>query len=336
MITQTPQTSPSVGPSRERRMGDGAGEQARRRRESDRHLQGTPDHADRLALGLGWFSLGLGIAQIATPRAFARMIGIRSNRRNRRVMRVIGVREVAAGLGLLTWSRPAGWLWARVGYDLTDLALLGSTLSSKRMRRGRVAAATAAVAGLTLLDTLAARRSSAAARAGRAGPDRAQQVTKAITVNRPPEELYQFWRDLQNLPRFMNHLESVQRLDERRFHWIAKMPIGTTREWDTEIVEDRPDELLAWRSLAGAKVASFGSVRFERAPGRRGTEVRVEIGYQPPGGVLGASVARLFSKVFEEHLAADLHRFKQVMETGEIVKSDASIHRGPHPAQPPA
>lgn len=263
MIMQTPQTSPSIGPSRERGRGDGAGAQAPRRRESDRHPQGTPDHAPRLALGLGWFSLGFGVAQVATPRAFARMIGVRSNRRNRTVMRVIGACEIAAGLGLLTRSRPADRLWAR-----------------------------------------------------------APQVTKAITVNRPPEELYQFWRDLENLPRFMNHLDSVKRGDEGRFHWIAKTPIGTTLEWDAEILEDRPNEFLAWRSLDGAKVASSGSVRFERAPGGRGTEVHVEIGYQPTGGVLGAAVAGLFGKGVAEYLAADLRRFKQLMETGEVVTSD--------------
>ena len=157
-----------------------------------------------------------------------------------------------------------------------------------------------------------------------------------MTINRSPEEIYHFWRDFQNLPRFMDHLESVDVLDERRSHWRAKAPAGKTVEWDAEIIEDRPNELIAWRSLENADVPNTGSVRFVPAPGGRGTEVHVELKYDPPGGAVGVAIAKLFGEEPNQQVATDLRRFKQVMETGEVVQSDASIHRGPHPARPPA
>ncbi|WP_406696340.1 SRPBCC family protein [Singulisphaera sp. Ch08] len=102
-------------------------------------------------------------------------------------------------------------------------------------------------------------------------------VTGSITINRPAEELYRFWRNFENLPRIMTHLESVQVTGDRRSHWKAKAPVGSTVEWDAEITEDRPNELIAWRSLEGADVENSGAVRFVPAPGGRGTEVHVEM-----------------------------------------------------------
>jgi uncharacterized membrane protein len=339
MSMATPQPSSNGELAGERRPGNGAGAQARNRRESDRRQPGMRDRGERLARGLGWFSLGLGVAQLAAPRALARLIGVRASQRNRKVMRAIGVREIAAGLGILTRQRPADWVWARVGYDMSDLALLGSTLSTKRIHRGRVAAATAAVAGLAILDTLAGLKlggTAADATSLRARRERASAKAKAITVNCSPEEAYRFWRDLSNLPRFMAHLESVRMIDERRSHWVAKAPAGTTVEWDAEIIDDRPNEFFAWRASAGAKVVSHGTVRFQRAPGGRGTEVLVEIRHEAPGGAFGSVIAKVFGEAVGLHVASDLRRFKQLMETGEIVKSDSSIYPGPHPAQPPA
>ena len=160
-------------------------------------------------------------------------------------------------------------------------------------------------------------------------------VKKAITVNRPPEEVYRFWHDFRNLPRFMKHLEDVRVTGNRRSHWKAKAPAGTTVEWDAEVVDDRPNELIAWRSLEGADVDNWGSVRFAPAPGGRGTEVRVELDYAPPGGALGATVAKLFGEEPEQQMQDDLRRFKQVLETGEVVYSEATVHGRPHPARPP-
>src|SRR5262249_13537794 len=118
------------------------------------------------------------------------------------------------------------------------------------------------------------------------------KVEKSVTINRPPAELYRFWRNFENLPRFMNHLESVKKMDDRRSHWVAKAPAGTRVEWDAEVYNEKEDELIAWRSLENADINHAGSVWFRQAPNGRGTEVKVVINYEPPGGKLGASIAK--------------------------------------------
>ena len=144
------------------------------------------------------------------------------------------------------------------------------------------------------------------------------RVDRAITVARPRHEVYRFWRDLQNLPRFMKHLESVQVLDERRSHWVVSAPAGRKVEWDAVIHNEIENELLAWRSLENADVDNAGSVRFSDAPGGRGTEVRVELQYNPPAGIIGAVFAKLFGEEPTQQIEEDLRRFKQIMEAGEI------------------
>jgi len=289
-----------------------------------------------VARGLGWFSIGLGLAQIAAPRGIARMVGVDDDDTTRNTLFALGLRELASGVGVL--SRPASDvpMWARVGGDMMDLALLGRALRSDSNRRARVGATTAAVVGVTVLDALTAQRLHGERRAG-AGDGmrrRAVPVTRAITVNRPRGEVYGFWRDLENLPRFMEHLESVRVLGQNRSHWTARAPAGMRVEWDAEIVEDRPDELVAWRSLPGADVMNAGTVRFLDAPAG-GTEVRVELRYDPPGGRVAATIAKLFGEEPSMQLSGDLRRFKQVMEVGEVTRSDATVTRGPHPARPP-
>jgi uncharacterized membrane protein len=132
----------------------------------------------------------------------------------------------------------------------------------------------------------------------------------------------------------MRHLESVTVTGEGRSHWVAKAPAGKSVEWDAELTADRENELIAWRSLPGAQVYNAGTVRFQPAPGGRGTEVRVELEYDPPLGKLGSKVAMLFREEPGQQVQDDLRHFKQVMETGEIVLSDATKQRGPHPARP--
>ena len=144
------------------------------------------------------------------------------------------------------------------------------------------------------------------------------KIEKSVTIDRSPAELYQFWRDFENLPRFMNHLKSVKKLDDRRSHWIASAPAGSTVEWDAEVYNEKENELIAWRSLENSCVNHAGSVRFHQAPNARGTEVKVEINYQPPAGKLGASIAKLFGEEPGKQLEDDLPRFKQLMEAGEI------------------
>jgi uncharacterized membrane protein len=147
--------------------------------------------------------------------------------------------------------------------------------------------------------------------------ERGIRVEKSVTINKSPTELYQYWRNFENLPRIMNHLESVRVTGGNRSHWVAKAPAGTKVEWDAEIYNEKENELIAWRSLEDADVASAGSVHFTASEGGRGTEVRVVLRYDPPGGVIGAAIAKLFGEEPSQQIEADLRRFKQVMETGE-------------------
>lgn len=249
-------------------------------------------------------------------------------------MRALGAREMVAGLGILSGRGRAGWMWSRVLGDAMDLALLGSAMSSQDCDRMRVGAATLAVAGVNAVDVLAAARlSRAAVSPGR--PERGIEVVKAITIARRPRELYRYWRQLENLPRFMQNVEQVDKIDETRSRWRVKGPAGRTAEWEAEVVEDRPGECIAWRSLPGADVQNAGRVEFVAAPGGRGTEVLVHLRYEPPAGALGRGIAALFGKDPAHQVASDLRRLKQVIETGEVMRSDASIHTGMHAAQPP-
>jgi uncharacterized membrane protein len=298
------------------------------------------DRDERLANGLGWFSIGLGLAQILSPGGVARMIGVPDDSKNRGLMRAIGMREIATGVGILSRPRPAGWVRARVGGDMMDLTLLGAAFRSDDAEKNRVAMATAAVLGVTALDVMCS---------GRLGekPDgmtaQGRETTKmhvmrAVTIRQSAEEIYRFWRNFENLPRFMYHLEEVRVINDRRSHWVAKAPAGSRVEWEAEIIEDRPNERIAWRSLPDADVTNYGSVEFRRAPGDRGTEVHVEIHYDPPGGKLGALVAKLFGEEPDQQVADDLRRLKQVMEVGEVIRSEASPEgQGrPYLAQRPA
>lgn len=273
-------------------------------------------NAQHLARGLGWFSIGLGVAQLIAPRRLGRLIGVR--REHELLMRLLGLREITSGIGILTQRRPTNWVWSRVGGDVMDLALLGTSLQGGAARPSRVAAATAAVAGVTALDYFCGQELRRGQKAGDGSP----HLEHSVVINRSAEELYSFWRDFQNLPRFMNHLHSVQVTSPTRSHWVAQGPAGTNVEWDAEIITDTPNEVISWRSLECADVANAGSVRFERAPGGRGTVVRVKMQYRPMGGVVGAKLAKAFGQAPEKQIKVDLYRFKQLMETGEIARTD--------------
>jgi uncharacterized membrane protein len=146
----------------------------------------------------------------------------------------------------------------------------------------------------------------------------------AITINASPDNLYARWHEFESLPTFMYHLESVRSTGDGRSHWVAKAPAGTTVEWDAEITEDVPGTSIAWRSVDGASVENSGSVRFRPAPRGQGTEVFVTVDYAPPGGTLGAMVAKLFGEEPGQQVSDDLRRFKQIVETGEVARSDGS------------
>lgn len=207
-------------------------------------------------------------------------------------------------------------------------AIGGGALALYGLSRGSLAGVTLALVGGALVyrgvtghcnvyeamdvNTASDDKGSAASVAG----NRGIKVEKTVTINRSPEELFKFWRNFENLPRFMDHLESVRTTGDKRSHWVAKAPAGTTVEWDAEVINEKPNELIAWRSLEGADVDNAGSVRFERATGGRGTTVRVTLEYDPPGGVIGAAIAKLFGEAPDQQIQEDLRRLKQVMETG--------------------
>ena len=154
------------------------------------------------------------------------------------------------------------------------------------------------------------------------------RVDEAVTINQPLEPLYQFWRQFDNLPYFMEHLQSVSVIDQKRSHWMARAPLGGQVEWDAEITSEIPNEMIGWRSVPGSGIQTAGSVHFKRAPAGRGTEVSVELQYMAPGGTLGALLAKLFGEEPQHQIREDLRHLKQIMETGEV-PSISGQSRGP-------
>ena len=287
--------------------------------------------AEQLARGLGWFSLGLGLAELLAPRAIAKVSGVRGKTG---LIRLFGLREIFHGVGIFAQGRrPAAAVWSRVAGDALDLAALGGAFASPRSDKGRLAFATANVLAVTALDVICAQALSAGGNTNTGGTT---QVRKSLIIDRSPEELYQFWRDFENLPRIMRHLRSVRTTGDGRSHWVAEAPAGTSAEWDAEITEDRPNELISWRSLEGSQVENSGSVRFEPAPGGRGTIVKVDINYNPPGGVLGEWFAKLSGDDPGWQALESLRAFKQLMENGEVTVSDGTVWDNGYLTQRPA
>jgi len=140
---------------------------------------------------------------------------------------------------------------------------------------------------------------------------------ESITIMKSPSELYGFWRDFRNLPRVMSYLERVDLIDGTRSHWVAKGLAELPVEWDAEIVQDEPGEVISWRSLEGSEVYNRGSVQFETATAGRGTAITVQLTYRPPAGLIGAAVARLMGRSPAQEIKEDLRHLKQQMETGE-------------------
>lgn len=147
------------------------------------------------------------------------------------------------------------------------------------------------------------------------------RVDKSVTVNKARFDVYSFWRNLENLPSFMQHLERVRQTGHTKSHWVAQGPMGKVVEWDAEVINDVPGELIGWRSLPGSDVQNAGSVHFRDAAAGRGTEVKVELQYQPPGGAVGAFIAKIMGSDPGKQVEADLRRFKMMLETGETPKA---------------
>jgi uncharacterized membrane protein len=142
-------------------------------------------------------------------------------------------------------------------------------------------------------------------------------LESTVTVNRPIAEVYRFWRQVENHPRFMTHLESAASTSDKRSHWMARGPLHMPLAWDADLIEERPNTLLVWRSVPGADIDAMGTVRLRELPDGRGTEVRLRLEYVPPGGVAGVALAKLLQTLTGQQLKEDLRCFKQIIEAGE-------------------
>jgi uncharacterized membrane protein len=202
----------------------------------------------------------------------------------------------------------------------------------------RTLAAMGLVLGATLLDVVGSERLAERRKwpARSLAGTREPVVLRSITVGRPVDEVYAFWSDFTNFPRFMAHVESIEMLDDERSRWRATGPAGTRAEWVAEIVERRDGELIAWKTVDEPTLYHEGKVTFRAAPRDEGTVATIEMRYAPPGGALGAALLKLFRKEPGQQVIDDLRRFKQVMEIGEVLYSDASRLPGVAAARPHA
>jgi uncharacterized membrane protein len=279
------------------------------------------DRARALTRRLGWASIALAVPQLARPDAVARAAGVDDAAEAPNVVFAVGARELLHAVALL--AGPSSMIWTRVAGDALDLTVLNRARSARRgERRSRASAATAVVAAITALDLYAAVRSSRAGQHGKGRPG-PLKVDASISVNRPPQEVYDYWRDFERLPTFMRHLQSVTVGADGRSHWKADAPIRRSVEWDAELTGDEPGRRLSWKSLRGADIDNSGTVHFAPTPDGSGTEVRVNLHYDLPGGAVGRAVAKLLGEEPDQQVRDDLRRFKQVLETGDVVRSDA-------------
>ena len=266
-----------------------------------------------VAQALGWFSIGLGLIEVIAPRKLGRAIGVGERPM---VLRALGLREIANGVGLLSQRNTDKWTWARVAGDAMDLALLAAASRSRNARPERIALAAATVLGVSALDYYSGRQ--LAKLASQPGPT-SIKVTQTIAINAQPGSVYAFWRKLENLALFMRHVQSVINTpDETVTHWVASTPTGETVEWDAQVVLDDAGRRLGWRTVPAFDGLHEGTVTFDAGPGGRGTLLRIELEYQPPAGAIGLQVARLLGKNPERQILEDLRKLKQLIEAGEI------------------
>ncbi|HEY3518472.1 MAG TPA: SRPBCC family protein [Gammaproteobacteria bacterium] len=284
---------------------------------------------------LGWFSVGLGTLGLVAPRVVARAIGVQPTPMWNGVLRFFGARELANGAGILANPRSKEWVGMRVGGDALDLATLGVAMT-QTTSPSRTLAATAFVLGAAVFDLVGTERLAERRKAPTREYARYAEpvVLRSITVGRPVNEVYAYWKDFANFPRFMQHVESIESLGEGRSRWRATGPAGTRAEWTSAIVDDRPNELIAWQTTGDSELYHSGKVTFRPGPRGDGTVVTVEMQYAPPGGQIGAALLKLFRREPGQQVIDDLRRFKQVMEIGEVVQSDASIEPGVAAARP--
>jgi uncharacterized membrane protein len=282
-----------------------------------RNRRGGPAKGPSIVLGL--VSAGLGSVTVARPTEVARAMGLKPNSNDVMLLRVIGARELISAAGLVMRRRPQRWMWARVAGDVVDIAFLVAAARERTKDSQRVVAVGSALAVITIFDIASALRVRRAD--AQSGGEKMIRARAAITVNRPRDEVYARWRRFEELPAFMSHVESVTSDGNGRTHWKVKAPAGRSVEWDAEIIADRPGELIAWQSLRGARVPNRGSVRFQAAPGNRGTEVKVDLQYEPPAGAVGSLIARALGEEPVQQMKDDLRHFKQMLEADEIARA---------------
>lgn len=205
----------------------------------------------------------------------------------------------------------------------------GSALVLLGLREGSLRGVLAALAGGGLAYHGATGQKNLPEAVGEAvGLSQNIKVEKTVTINRPVEELYHFWHDFENLPHFMKHLKYVKVYDAKRSHWIANAPLGASVEWDADIINEQENHLIAWASVEDADIDNSGFVRFQPATGGRGTEVKVVLEYNLPGGAVSAAIAKLFGEAPQQQIGDDLRRFKMLMETGEIATTEGQPKGG--------
>ena len=216
----------------------------------------------------------------------------------------------------------------RLVSGLVGVALIALSIRKRRLRTVLLPVATGLIAraltGRGPTRRVLAGLTRREGREERDGPvasvDRGQgtKVEQSVTINRPVLEVYRFWRNFENLPRFMDHLEAVTVIDDTRSHWVAKGPAGTRVEWFADIHNEIDDELIAWRSLPGSEINNAGSVHFAPSADGLGTEVHVVLSYEPPAGKVGVAFAKLLGEEPSNQVADDLRRLKQVMDAGDV------------------
>jgi uncharacterized membrane protein len=258
----------------------------------------------------------MGIAEFMAPRSVTRAAGFVGQPL---LLRSIGLREIVTGAGILMQRQQAGWLWSRVAGDVVDIALLTRLGSHRGSRNQRLALTTAAIAGIAILDLLAAAEQTRLLQAERRKQAaRVIHVKKSLFINRSPQECYRFWRDIENFPRFMQHVESVQQVDPTHSHWTVQATPDCHVHWTAELISDRPGQQLAWRTLDGAELGHTGTVDFAPLGDARGTRLDVDLHYLAPPGKAASMLERMFGEEPDEQIEADLRCFKQLIETGEL------------------
>jgi len=209
------------------------------------------------------------------------------------------------------WLSKSNWGPGRLAWLLSGGALVGFGA----MRRSKLGIAMAAGGGYLIYRGF---RGST--------PGGGVYIAKSVTINRPVEEVYRFWRDFENLPRFMRHLKSVRRTEGDTWEWTAAAPIKREVQWTARLVDEQPNKHLAWESLEGSDVEHRGWVDFVSAPGNRGTEVHVRLDFEPPAGAVGRAFAMIFGEDPEQQIREDLRRFKALLEAGEIPTTEGQPH----------